>query len=428
MFKVLFIAYYFPPMGLSGVQRTLKFTRYLKDYNWDVTVLTANKTGYFAHDTSLLREVEESGIKVVRTSGKDINSLLANKGTIKMPAEFIRKAFSRLSNILFIPDNKISWAKKALQKGRELLQNEKFDVIFVSGPPFSAFNTGRKLKKEFDIPLVVDYRDLWLGNQFMFHATPIHKAIHKKMEYQVLKAADKIITTNRRVKEEIIKNYKFLSFEDIYIIPHGYDPKDFENAFLNQKTNNKLWITYSGIFYEYISPKYFLKAFNKLKVERPDIAQNIELHFVGFLRKENRRLIRKLKLQEYVKEYGYLEHKDSIKKLMSSDILWLMIGNGKNADTVSSSKLFEYFGTRKPVIACVPESSIKIAVEEYGASFITEPDDVEAIKNIFIEVYKLYKNNQLPVPDEEFILRHRRDLLTEQLAKQFLFLVKEEVT
>jgi hypothetical protein len=428
MFKVLFIAYYFPPMGLSGVQRTLKFTRYLKDYNWDVTVLTANKTGYFAHDTSLLREVEESGIKVVRTSGKDINSLLANKGTIKMPAEFIRKAFSRLSNILFIPDNKISWAKKALQKGRELLQNEKFDVIFVSGPPFSAFNTGRKLKKEFDIPLVVDYRDLWLGNQFMFHATPIHKAIHKKMEYQVLKAADKIITTNRRVKEEIIKNYKFLSFEDIYIIPHGYDPKDFENAFLNQKTNNKLWITYSGIFYEYISPKYFLKAFNKLKVERPDIAQNIELHFVGFLRKENKRLIRKLKLQEYVKEYGYLEHKDSIKKLMSSDILWLMIGNGKNADTVSSSKLFEYFGTRKPVIACVPESSIKIAVEEYGASFITEPDDVEAIKNVFIEVYKLYKNNQLPVPDEEFILRHRRDLLTEQLAKQFLFLVKEEVT
>jgi glycosyltransferase involved in cell wall biosynthesis len=290
MFKVLFIAYYFPPMGLSGVQRTLKFTRYLKDYNWDVTVLTANKTGYFAHDTSLLREVEESGIKVVRTSGKDINSLLANKGTIKMPAEFIRKAFSRLSNILFIPDNKISWAKKALQKGRELLQNEKFDVIFVSGPPFSAFNTGRKLKKEFDIPLVVDYRDLWLGNQFMFHATPIHKAIHKKMEYQVLKAADKIITTNRRVKEEIIKNYKFLSFEDIYIIPHGYDPKDFENAFLNQKTNNKLWITYSGIFYEYISPKYFLKAFNKLKVERPDIAQNIELHFVGFLRKENREI------------------------------------------------------------------------------------------------------------------------------------------
>jgi glycosyltransferase involved in cell wall biosynthesis len=148
----------------------------------------------------------------------------------------------------------------------------------------------------------------------------------------------------------------------------------------------------------------------------------------AFCGKKTERLIRKLKLQEYVKEYGYLEHKDSIKKLMSSDILWLMIGNGKNADTVSSSKLFEYFGTRKPVIACVPESSIKIAVEEYGASFITEPDDVEAIKNIFIEVYKLYKNNQLPVPDEEFILRHRRDLLTEQLAKQFLFLVKEEVT
>jgi glycosyltransferase involved in cell wall biosynthesis len=427
MYKVLVIAYYFPPMGLSGVQRTLKFTKYLKNYNWEVTVITTGSSGYYAHDNSMLKEAEQSGVRIIRTSGKDINSLLSKKGTIKMPSEFIRKTFSRLSNIFFVPDNKISWANKALIKGRELLKQEKFDVIFVSGPPFSSFITGRKLKKEFDTPLVVDYRDLWLGNQFMFHLTPLHKLFHKNMEYQVLKAADKIITTNRRVKEEIIKNYKFLSFEDIYIVPHGFDPEDFDQSFISHKTNSKLWITYSGIFYEFITPKFFLKAFSKLKVERPDIAQNIELHFVGLLRSENKRLIKKLELQEYVKEYGYLEHRASIVKLMSSDVLWLMIGRGKNTDTVSSSKVFEYFGTRKPVIACVPESTIKNSVEEYKASFITEPDDVEAIKNVFINVYDLYTKNALPLPDEEFIQRHRRDLLTEQLAKQFLFLVKEEV-
>jgi glycosyltransferase involved in cell wall biosynthesis len=427
MYKVLVIAYYFPPMGLSGVQRTLKFTKYLKNYNWEVTVITTGGTGYYAHDSSLLREAEQAGIRIIRTSGKDINSLLKKKGTIKIPAEFLRKLFSRLSNLIFLPDNKISWSDKALQKGRELLSKEKFDVLFISGPPFSSFITGRKLKKEFGIPLVVDYRDLWYGNQFAVTPTPLHKIIHKKMEYQVLRTADKIIAINRRMKEEIIQNYKFLSFEDIFIIPHGFDPSDFEAPVESHKTNNKLWITYSGLFYEFITPKYFLRAFKKLLMERPDIAQNIELHFVGLIRNENRKLVKKLDLQEFVKEYGYIDHNKSIVKIMSSDLLWLMIGKGKNTDTVSSSKLYEYFGTRKPIIACVPEGSARVAAEEYKAAFITDPEDIEEIKNTFIKVYELYKNNQLPVPDEEFILRHRRDFLTEQLSKQFLFLVKEEV-
>jgi glycosyltransferase involved in cell wall biosynthesis len=427
MNKVLVIAYYYPPMGLSGVQRTLKFTKYLKNYNWEVTVITTEGTGYYAHDTSMLREAEEAGVRIIRTSGKDINSLLKKRGTIKMPAEIIRKIFSRLSNTLFIPDNKISWANKALKKGRELLQKEKFDVIFISGPPFSTFITGRKLKKEFDIPLVVDYRDLWFGNQFTFYATPFHKMMHKKMEYQVLKAADKVISTNRKMKEVMMNNFKFLSFEDVYIIPHGFDPSDFELKFVSHKTNNKLWITYSGLFYEFITPKYFLKAFKKLTAERPDIAQNMELHFIGFLRNENRKLIKKLDLQEYVTEYGYLDHDKAIVKILSSDILWMMIGKGKNADTISSSKLYEYFGTRKPIIACVPEGSIRAASEEYKASFITDPEDVDAIKNALIKIYGLYKSSQLPVPDEDFVLKHRRDFLTDQLSKQFLFLVKEEV-
>ena len=427
MYKVLVIAYYYPPLGLSGVQRTLKFTKYLKDYNWDVTVLTTGAAGYFAHDNSLLKEAEDSGIKIIRTSGGDINSMLSGKGTIKIPPEFIRKLFSRISNTFFIPDNKISWSQKALVKGREILKQERFDAIFVSGPPFSSFITGRKLKKEFDVPLVIDYRDLWSGNQFMFVPTPIHRLIHKRMEYNVLKSADKITATNRRMKEEIIKKYKFLSFEDIYIIPHGYDPADFKTDMLSHKTNSKLWILYSGLFYEYITPKYFLKAFKKLSAERPDIAENIELHFAGFLRNENRKLIRKLELQEFVKEYGYLNHDELLVKIMSADILWLMVGKGKSSDTVSSGKLYEYFGARKPIIACLPDGALKTTAEEYKASYIVDPYDIEGIKNIFIRAYELFVNKQLPVPDEDFILKHRRDFLTEQLSKQFLLLVKEDV-
>jgi glycosyltransferase involved in cell wall biosynthesis len=427
MYKVLVIAYYFPPMGLSGVQRTLKFVKYMKNYDWDPTVLTVGKTGYYAHDMALLNEAENFHINIVRVEGKDINSKLGKRGTLRMPPEFIRKSLSRISNTIFIPDNKKGWARKAIKTARELLRKEKFNLIFVSAPPFSAINMAVKLKKEFNLPLVIDYRDLWLGNQFAFYPTPFHKYLHKRMEYKALKAADRITATNRKMKEKILNNYKFLTFEDIFIISHGYDPADFENIVLEKKENNKMWLTYSGIFYEFITPKFFLQAFKKLTMERPDVASNIELHFIGFLRGENRRLIRRLHLQEYIKEYGYLNHTDSLIKVMSSDVLWLMVGYGRNVDTHSSGKLYEYFGTKKPIIASLPDGALKSAVEDYKAGFITAPNDVEGIKNTLLRVYELYKKNKLPLPDEEYVQKHRRDFLTEQLTKQFQFLVKVEV-
>jgi len=112
---------------------------------------------------------------------------------------------------------------------------------------------------------------------------------------------------------------------------------------------------------------------------------------------------------------------------MSCDVLWLMVGRGRNADTISSGKLYEYFGTKKPIMAFLPEGALKTAAQEYRASFIANPDDVEAIKNMFITVYELYRKNSLPAPDVDFIEKHRRDFLTEQLTKQFQFLVKDEI-
>ena len=101
MFKVLVISYYYPPMGLSGVQRTLKFTKYMKQYNWEPTVLTSGKTAYYAHDNMLLNEAEEAGIRIIRTEGNDINSRLRNKGTVKLPPEWVRRFLSRHECICF---------------------------------------------------------------------------------------------------------------------------------------------------------------------------------------------------------------------------------------------------------------------------------------------------------------------------------------
>src|SRR5690606_26308398 len=155
MFKVLFISYYFPPMGLSGVQRSLKFAKYLKQFNWEPTILTAGDTAYYAHDYELLKEAENAELKIVRTDGSGPNQI-GKKKTVKIPIEIIRKTLSNLSKFFFIPDNKIGWSNSAYKKGKELLSNEKFDLIYVTCPPFSSFVTAAKLKKEFDLPLIVD--------------------------------------------------------------------------------------------------------------------------------------------------------------------------------------------------------------------------------------------------------------------------------
>ena len=418
MHKVLVVAYYFPPMGLSGVQRTLKFVKYLKQNNWEPTVITSKNVAYFAHDESLQKELEETGVRVIRVEGSEPNSLLSKHGTIKLPNEFVRKSFNRLSQTFFIPDNKISWAKKAFKKTIEILSDEHFDCLFISGPPFSQFDVFTGIKKYQNIPIVLDYRDLWVDNQFSFYLTPFHKNLHKRKEYRALKAADKVIVTNRRIKEKLINDYKFLSFDEVFILPHGYDPDDFSKFEQMQKPNDKMLITYAGLFYEYITPIYFLQAFKKLLIENPSVAENIRLSFVGLVGKENQKLIRELKLEAYISEYGYLYHLETIQKLMMSDILWFMVGKGKSAETISSGKLYEYFGTRKPIIACVPDGALKMAVNEYKASFVTEPDNIEQIKETIIKVFSLFKDGKLPTPDEKYVETFRRDLLTEQLAKQ----------
>jgi hypothetical protein len=425
MFKVLILAYYYPPMGLSGVQRILKFTKFMPKFNWQPTVITTGEVAYFAHDLGLLKEAEDAGVNIIRTEAFDLNSVIGKKyGTINMPKEAIRRAISNFSKTFFIPDNKKSWAKRAYRKAQELMKSERFDILFVTIPPYSSFVYAAKLKQEFNIPLFVDYRDLWFGNHFAFYPTIYHKYRHRKLEYKSLKAVNKVIVINRKIKEKLLTTFPFLTYDDISIIPHGYDAEDFQKHD-NEVTSKKIRLTYSGIFYESITPEFFLKAFKQLLIERPDIAAKYELEFIGHLRSENSKLITELNLNEYIRDLGYIEHKDAVIKIASSTVLWMMIGESKNSDTISTSKLFEYFGTRKPILASVPDGAAKNSLQEYGAAFITDPCNIEQIKNRLIEIHDLFIQNKLPKPNEEFVYRHNREFLTEQLTTQFQFHLKD---
>ncbi|MBC8124895.1 MAG: glycosyltransferase, partial [Candidatus Kapabacteria bacterium] len=301
--SVLVFAYYFPPMGLSGVQRISKFVKYLPENGWRPHVITTGPIAYYAHDTSLLDDLDGRDIVIHRTSGSDPNSLLKGKGTVKMPREWMRKIMRAVSDTLFIPDNKRGWAKQALALARKLVQEQHFDAIFVSGPPFSAMMAAAKLSEETGIPLVVDYRDLWYGNQFHFYPTPWHAHRHQALEHDVLIHASRVTVTNRRLKERLIATYNHLNFEDVVIIPHGFDPADIPPTQPVPRHDGAFRLTYTGIFYDVVTPIPFFKAVRKVLAERKDIS--LELHFAGLLRDEYMKAAKKLELAEIIHDHGY---------------------------------------------------------------------------------------------------------------------------
>ncbi|MEI7906228.1 MAG: glycosyltransferase [Bacteroidota bacterium] len=416
MKKVLIIAYYFPPLGGSGVQRILKFVKYLPQFGWQPTVVTVGNTGYYAKDESLLKEIEQLNINIIRTQSSGPNSMLRKKNdVIKMPKERTRRFLNFISDIFFIPDNKIGWKRYAVKAASEVIAKEKFDVIFATAPPATDFLIAIELKKRFKIPVVVDYRDSWLSYPFKYFPTPLHRYIHYRKEKNVLHRSDMITVTHRRVKEEILTRHKFLRHDDVNILSHGFDPEDLvvENPGLLPHIE-KMRITYSGMFYGNITPVYFLQALAKVFKENPPLRGRIEACFVGLFRPEHINLINQLGMQNSVNLVGYLEHKESVRYLLASDVVWVMMQD----DWTTPGKIFEYIGTRKKIMGCVPKGYIRSIIDEAGGVCV-EPTDVNAIAKLILELYYQYERNELRGAKPEVAEKYNRMKLTGELAKIF---------
>jgi hypothetical protein len=224
-------------MGMGGVQRTLKFAKYLRDYGWESVVVTDSPKKYYAVDESLLNEAIDCGIKIERTGTEvfDVKNII-----IKAPNERVRKYKSKLSQFFFIPDSKISWKKKALKKVDEIWKKyDGFDLIFATAPPYTDFLIGQSIKKKYKVPLVIDYRDLWVDNKVLnLYPTYYHKMSNIRLEKKVLSEANKVITTNRKTKELIITRYGNVDYNDVKIIPHGYDQEDYDKAAKEELAGN----------------------------------------------------------------------------------------------------------------------------------------------------------------------------------------------
>lgn len=418
MKKVLIISYYFPPMGMGGVQRALKFAKYLPSFGWQPIVLTVKDVNYFAKDYTLLKELS-SDTKIIRTGSLDplrLSYLLNKSKSFKGEAYTTKKA--QIQSWIFFPDNKIGWIPFALSKGLKICKDEKVDLIFSTSPPPTAHLVGYLLRKLTGKPWVADFRDEWIGYSYQLLPTVLHRRIKQFTMRMIIKNCDSIVTVNQQIAELIKK--EVFDPKIIEVIPNGFDQSDFKME-VPRKTE-KFTITYAGTFSLDNDPRPFFEALSNLFVKNKISPNEIKLVIVGFpLGIDLNELIAKYKLQECVENFGYLPHPEAIQKLVESDVLLLITSNNSESKFITTGKLFEYLASKKPILAIAPkDSSAAKIISSTNAGKVIEPDQIEKIEDEIFYFYQRYREGKQEFNyDFQDISQFERKHLTSKLASLF---------
>jgi len=393
MKKVLIITYYWPPAGGSGVQRWLKFVKYLPKYNWRPIVYTPENPYFEVIDTALLNDIpKETEIwKLPIWEPYALKDMLFSKGGKSQSAGVISNKKSLKNKVLnwvrgnaFIPDPKAYWVKPSIKFLIDKIKKEKIDHIVTTGPPHSMHLIGLGLKKAIPtLKWVADFRDPWSELDLLdeFHLSKSSRKKHQKLEREVLETADVTLT----VSETWVEDLKRLGGGRVELITNGYDAADFE---LKPKTNDKFIIGHYGLLNHLRNPKNLWKALADLCDENSEFNDKLKIHLSGNIDGEVLTEIEDYpQLKEKVKQLGYISHAQVLHQYNEADLLLLLLFNSKSGVGNYPGKIFEYFAAQKPILAFGPEGSdtqCLISDSQTGSYFAYEEQNIEnEILNLF---------------------------------------------
>ena len=415
--RVLVFAYYFPPLGLSGVQRIAKFVKYLPDAGWTPVVVTAEPRAYFAFDDDLRSELDQRGVEVHETGSSDPTRAFGRR-TVPYPREWQRRAFSLISGFLFVPDNKRSWQSEAVAKALQLHDDKPFDAVLATAPPYTTLRAGRVFSRRTGLPLVSDFRDNWLGNPRHDYPTAWHRRTHARMEAEVVHAGAAVVTINRYIASDIRSRHGDIC--PIHVIPQGFDPEDFardRNRGAASGDASFCVFVYAGTFYDAQQPGTFLAALRQVLRRRVELRATVRVRFIGTFAPETREAMSAADLSDVVTVEDYTSHRDVCQAMMDADVLWMTVGRQRGEEQISTGKLFEYFGTRKPILGLVPEGAARDALESYSAGFVCSPDDFVQCASHIERLVDLRLAGELPVAHEDEIAVYDRRSLGARMAQ-----------
>ena len=399
MKKVLIITYYWPPSGGSGVQRWLKFSKYLPKYGWKPIIYTPQNTDFKLKYGAQAPQNDE--IEVLTTPIFDPGALFAKSSGKMKIGEVVAKSASLITKLAiwirgnyFIPDSKIFWVTKSVRYLVRYLKDHPVDVIVTTGPPHSMHLIGLGLKDILGVQWVADFRDPWSEGDILnqLSVSPKTKKQHEKLESQVLSKADIVLSVGQRMADRFKSRVPDGAYK---VITNGYDPEDFEKEIARKAS--KFVITYSGLLYNNRNPRAFWQVLDELIKSNQSLAEVIEVKIIGLIDpavetelKQYSSLINK------IVQLGYLSHQDSIEALRKSNALLLTVDNTENSLMLIPGKLFEYLATDLPIIGFGnADSDANQILIASGHEPLMEYSDKEEIKLRINTLFEQFQSGEM---------------------------------
>jgi glycosyltransferase involved in cell wall biosynthesis len=428
---VLIIAYYWPPSGGSGVQRWLKFVKYLPQYGWEPHVFTPENPSFAIKDESLLKDVPEDA-EIIRFPIWEPYDLffrfmkLCGKKRTAKPTEvgasgkksFSEKIINWIRGNFFIPDPRVFWVRPSFQFLHGYLHDNDIGTVITTGPPHSIHLIGLRLKrKNPDLRWLADFRDPWSewGLLDSLHAGKRARNYHKRLESEVLANADEVIT----ITPFFVKRFAALGNRHVQLLTNGFDEDDFKGIAYSH--TDKFIIRHVGIINERCDPRPFMIAVKEARHERADFREHVRIEFIGEVHPQFKSFAGSPDFRNITAFTGNIPHKELIGLYGSSSLLLLVLTGYKDPEGYMPGKLFEYIATGLPVLGVGPVSGDAAALlTESGAGQMIASENVTGIKNSLLANFDHWKASTQASGTNSGKEKYSRRVITSRLVDLLL--------
>ena len=424
--RVLFVTYYFPPSGGSGVQRSLKFTRYLPEFGWLPTVLTVQPehASYPDLDPDLGTEIHPD-VDVERTFAWDPYALYArvlsrekedvvSVGFLGEAEMNVRQRIARwIRANIFLPDARVGWVPFATRRGDELLRQGGFDAILTTGPPHSAHLVGLLLAGRHELPWIADFRDPWTEIDYYadLPMTAPARALDRFLERLVLRRA----TAGTVVGEAMLSPLSQSGDLPLHVIPNGFDPADFDDVEASPPADAFI-LSHIGNLNEARNPAALWQALSRLDVAAT--MPKLRIEFVGNVEPAVLASAERYGFGDRLRLLPYVPHADAVRRMKSATMLLLSINRVRGAEGIVTGKVYEYVASGRPILGIgPPDGDAARVLRDSGAGTLFDFDDAAGIAAWLKNMYEDWEAGRpLPGAAEDAARRYSRRTQAEELA------------
>ena len=419
--KTLIITYYWPPAGGPGVQRWLKFVKYLPEFGIEPIVYCPENPNYPIIDKSLVSEIPEN-ITILKQPIKEPYGLASwfSKGKSKKISSgvipkakkqsLIEKAMLYVRGNYFIPDARKNWIQPSVAFLSNYIKEHQIETIITTGPPHSLHVIGLQLKEELDINWIADFRDPWttIGYHKDLKLTESSKAKHINLEQNVLNTADEIVVTSNHTKNEFQTKTK----QPISVITNGYDT----HSVRVEGKDELFTLSHIGSLLSERNPEVLWETLSELIEENENFSKAFKLQLIGVVSDDVIESIHKNGLKNHVNVVGYVSHDEALKFQMQSQLLLLIEINSEETKAIIPGKVFEYLISETPILAIGPkDADVEQIIKSTNTGTYFNYNQKTELKAQLLSYFKAFENNALIV-NAIGLQPYSRKALTEKLS------------